>query len=149
MSDAETVVFDRPGNVCFGCSPTNDRGLQLQFVPVEAGVIESRYVVPGHFAGAPGIVHGGIQAALLDEIMGATISLTVGRKDFEREPIVTVDLSVHYLRPVKTGVPLTIRGRIVDRDKEFFFLEAEICGEDGRTCTKAEGRWKMVSHRRR
>ncbi|HEX2696640.1 MAG TPA: PaaI family thioesterase, partial [Anaerolineales bacterium] len=48
----------------------NPVGLHLHIYETEPGVIESQYIAPEHFQGYPGVLHGGIVAALLDEISG-------------------------------------------------------------------------------
>ena len=53
------IVNDRPDNVCFGCSPWNERGLQLEFTQHPDGLVESPYTAPPHFCGAEGVIHGG------------------------------------------------------------------------------------------
>ena len=62
---------------CFGCGPANPSGLKLRFYETDDGV-ESEYVVPSDLDGAPGIVHGGIQATLLDEVMCMTAYAKAG-----------------------------------------------------------------------
>ena len=66
MKIGETIVNDEADNVCFGCSPHNARGLQLRFVRTGPGTAECRFRAEAHWAGAPGVVHGGVQAAMLD-----------------------------------------------------------------------------------
>jgi len=53
---------DRNGR-CFGCGSGNPAGLRLEFFETEEGA-EVEYAVPPHLEGAPGIVHGGIQATM-------------------------------------------------------------------------------------
>ncbi len=75
--------------------------------------VESHYRVSRFFEGYPGIVHGGVQAAILDEIVGR-ISLI---KDFHSF-MMSVRLDVKYRHPVPVEVPLHIVGkREVLRDR--------------------------------
>ena len=68
MSAPEGVELSFPEDGgCFGCSPTNDTGLQLRFRRQGTRVVAG-YRIPDRFHGAPGIAHGGIVAAILDEI---------------------------------------------------------------------------------
>ena len=66
----EVIVIDAPDNVCFGCSPHNLQGLRMTFVKRGYGKVDSLCTLPDHYAVAPGVIHGGIQATLLDEVMG-------------------------------------------------------------------------------
>jgi acyl-coenzyme A thioesterase PaaI-like protein len=58
---------------CFVCGVENIQGLQIDFYEVEAGKVTAAITVPQHFQGYPGIVHGGIIAAMLDEVAGRTV----------------------------------------------------------------------------
>ena len=60
-------------------------------------VVESQYTIPGLFQGYPGIVHGGVQASILDEIAGR-ISLIEDMHAF----MMSVRLDVKYRHPVPT-----------------------------------------------
>lgn len=133
------VVNGDAGNRCFGCSPHNERGLRMTFVETAAGEAESRYVAPEHLCGAPGVVHGGVQATLLDEAMG--IAARAGGEEID---LVTVDFELRYRRPVPTGVPLRVRGRLVRAEGRDHFVEGEILGPDDERLTRATARWRRV-----
>jgi uncharacterized protein (TIGR00369 family) len=125
---------DRDGR-CFGCGARNPQGLHLEFFETEDGA-EVAYAVPGHLEGAPGVVHGGIQATLLDEAM----CMTAYAK--EATGVVTGELTVRYLRAVPTATPLLIRGRITERRAGSFFIEGRIClAATGEELTRARGRF--------
>lgn len=53
---------------CFVCGVENPIGLNLTFYSVGSGRVEAEYLVPKAYQGFPGVVHGGIVAAMLDEI---------------------------------------------------------------------------------
>ena len=56
--------------MCFVCGLQNPIGLHLHLYEIEPGLIETTYTAPAHFQGYPGVLHGGIVAALLDEVSG-------------------------------------------------------------------------------
>ena len=66
-------------------------------------MVESHYVVSKSYEGYPGIVHGGIQAAILDEIVGR-VSLIDDFHSF----MMSVRLDVKYRHPVPVEEPLHI-----------------------------------------
>ena len=102
------VVFSSDSlNTCFGCGSENPLGLRLLFFETDAGV-ECEWTAPPHVAGPPGIVHGGIQGTVLDEV------LCMAAFAKHATPVVTGELTVRYRRPAPTGVPLLVRGRIVE-----------------------------------
>ncbi len=138
MRRAISFAADGAGT-CYGCGPKNPSGLRLQFFETDEGV-EVDYVAPEHLAGAPGVVHGGVQATLLDEAMCMTAYAKAGT------PVVTGELTVRYVRAVPTGTPLKIRGRIAQHRARSFFIEGAITlAATGEELTRARGRFFAVS----
>lgn len=126
---------------CFGCGQDNDSGLRLQYRRTGEASVEARYVVPGHFMGADGVVHGGIQATLLDEVMGLAVHSMLAGEDHK---IVTVELNVRYRKVTPIESPLLIRASLVRTDGPNLFLSGEIVGEGGTVLTEADARWKRL-----
>jgi acyl-coenzyme A thioesterase PaaI-like protein len=93
---------------CFVCGLENPVGLQLKIYQIEAGVIETSYNAPEHFQGYPGVLHGGIVAALLDEISGRA---HMGNDPSSTRFMFTARLEVKYRQNVPTGKPLKIIGK--------------------------------------
>ena len=58
---------DLEGYNCFGCSPTNPWGLRCKFVD-EGEYVTCHWLPSENFQGFFHILHGGIQATLIDEI---------------------------------------------------------------------------------
>ncbi len=139
MSDP--ITLDDPDNHCFGCSPHNDRGLQLSFHSVDESTVWSEYTAEEYLGGAPGVIHGGIQAALLDETLGFAIE----NRYPDVDPwIVTVDFKLRYRRPVPTCERIIIHARFLRSEGKDFYVEGEIVNESGEVLTKAEARWREI-----
>jgi uncharacterized protein (TIGR00369 family) len=80
--------------------------LKLKFYEASAGEVTAETVVPEQYQGYPGIVHGGIVAALLDEVSG--------RAHIRGDPprfMYTARLEVRYRRNVPVGQPLRLVGK--------------------------------------
>jgi uncharacterized protein (TIGR00369 family) len=93
--------------MCFLCGMQNPVGLKLAFYDdLETQQVRSEFVVPDAFQGYPGVVHGGIVAAVLDETAGRAIML--GGDDDNL--FATMRLTVRYRRPTPTETPLTAVG---------------------------------------
>jgi len=136
-----------PGNAenrCFGCSPDNPRGLRLRFESGDDGEVWTEYAAPEELCGAPGVVHGGIQAALLDEVLGHAAHVGSQEDDFD---LVTVDFRLRYRRPAPTGTPLRIRGRLLRAEDRDYYVEGEIVDATGEVLTRAEARWRRIPPR--
>jgi len=140
----EEIVNDDPGNHRFGCSPHNEDGLRLRFVKTQNDVVETRYTAPSKFCGSEGVIHGGIQAAMLDEVLGVAAHACTDDEELE---IVTAEFRLNYRRPAPVGRPVVVRGRLVRTDGRDVYLEGEIIGEDGQTLTTAEARWRRIERR--
>jgi acyl-coenzyme A thioesterase PaaI-like protein len=94
--------------MCFVCGLENPVGLQLKIYQVEPGVIETSFTAPEHFQGYPGVLHGGITAAILDEISGRA---HMGGDPSAPRFMFTARLEVKYRKNVPIGQPLKIVGR--------------------------------------
>lgn len=94
--------------MCFICGLENPIGLHLHIYEVEPGVIETTYIAPEHFQGYPGVVHGGIVAALIDEISARA---QMGSDSNDPRFMFTAKLEVKYRQNVPTGKSLKIVGK--------------------------------------
>jgi acyl-coenzyme A thioesterase PaaI-like protein len=103
-----TFPIKQPNSkMCFICGLENPIGLHLHIYETEPGVIESKYIAPDHFQGYPGVLHGGIVAAILDEISGRVHMGDAVNPRF----MFTGKLEVKYRKNVPVGKLLKIVGR--------------------------------------
>jgi acyl-coenzyme A thioesterase PaaI-like protein len=137
-------IADEGYDRCYGCGAGNTLGLRMSFVHRD-GNAECLYTAPEHLAGAPGVIHGGVQATLLDEVMGHAVHFADADPDLD---IATVDLSLRYRLPAPVEVPLTIRGRLLRAEGRDFFVAGEIVSPSGEVLTTAESRWRRLGRRR-
>jgi gamma-glutamylcyclotransferase len=142
---ADRIAFDDPANRCFGCSPHNPRGLRLSFERRGRGVVETDYVAAPELCGMDGVIHGGVQAALLDEAMGFAVHAAFDDRD--ESDVATIELSLRYRRMAPTGQPLRIRGEFVRAEGRDVWVRGEIRDGAGRLCTEAESRWRRLGAR--
>lgn len=91
---------------CFVCGLQNPVGLHLRFFETAAGEVCADCEVPEKYQGYPGIVHGGIVAAMLDELAGRSL---MGGAEVTRF-MVTARLNVRYRKNVPVGEPLRLVG---------------------------------------
>ena len=103
-----TFPLKQPNSkMCFICGLENPIGLHLHIYETEPGVVESKYIAPDHFQGYPGVLHGGIVAAILDEISGRA---HMGNAENPRF-MFTGKLDVKYRKNVPVGKLLKIIGK--------------------------------------
>jgi uncharacterized protein (TIGR00369 family) len=96
------------------------------------GSVISQPVVPDTFEGHPGYLHGGIIATLLDEAMSKAVRV-LGR------PSMTRRIEVEYLRPVPSGAPLRIEGRVTHNEGRKHWAEAMILDAANHSLAQAKG----------
>jgi uncharacterized protein (TIGR00369 family) len=119
---------------CFACGVDNASGLQIHFYDNAEDEVHAHYTVPERFQGYPGMVHGGILATILDEL--------VGRAVMARDPtqfMVSAKLTVRYRKPVPTEQLLVLFGKVLRRRGRIATAKAEVRLVDGTLCVEAEG----------
>jgi acyl-coenzyme A thioesterase PaaI-like protein len=94
--------------MCFICGLENPVGLHLHIYEVGPGVIETTYTAPEHFQGYPGVLHGGIVGAIIDEISGRA---HMGSDPNNPRFMFTAKLEVKYRKNVPVGKALKIIGK--------------------------------------
>ena len=94
--------------MCFICGLENPVGLHLHIYEVEPGILETTYTAPEHFQGYPGVLHGGIVGAIIDEISGRA---HMGNDPENPRFMFTAKLEVKYRQNVPVGKPLKIIGK--------------------------------------
>lgn len=76
-------------------------------LPAEEGALEyaTEVVFGPHHQGGPGIAHGGVVGAALDEACGLLAT-------WHRFPTVTARIAIRFRRPARIGVPLLARAHV-------------------------------------
>jgi acyl-coenzyme A thioesterase PaaI-like protein len=110
QTQAENIARKRQPNSrhCFICGMENPVGLHLHIYETAPGEVESTYVAPEHFQGYPGVLHGGIVAAIIDEISGRA---HMGSDPLDPRFMFTARLEVKYRKNVPIGKQLKIVGK--------------------------------------
>jgi uncharacterized protein (TIGR00369 family) len=114
-----TPMLHAAQNRCFGCGQGNPAGLRLEFLLAADGSVVSLPTIPDSFEGPSGLLHGGIIATLLDETMSKAVRAR-GLTGMTRQ------IEVDYLRPVPSGAPIRIEGRVVRSEGRKHWTEARI-----------------------
>lgn len=120
---------------CFVCGVDNECGLKLEFFQTTPGEVVVDTVLPDHYQGYPGIVHGGIVASLVDEVLGR---VHMGNDTGNPRFMYTAKMTIQYRHPVPTGKPIKIIGHSIKTKKRSATSKAEIQGPDGKILVEAE-----------
>lgn len=120
---------------CFGCSPNNEKGLKLNF-ELDGDEVVARWSPQKWAEGFRNILHGGIQAALLDELCSWVVQAvckTVG---------VTTSMEISYRRAVLVSDgEITLRARLTEQSSRMAYVEGKIINRDGIVCATARCRF--------
>jgi len=116
----------------FVCGRENPAGLKMEFYELEPGVVESRLKVPQDFGGYPGVVHGGVISAMLDECSGRAAQ--TGPKEF----MFTSEIKVRFRKTVPTEKPIVVTGKLARRRNRVAFATGEIRNEEGELLAECE-----------
>jgi uncharacterized protein (TIGR00369 family) len=124
---------------CFACSPNNSSGLQLQFF-TNGDKVVSWLKVPRHMSGWDHIVHGGVIATMLDEIMGWTALHLL------KKMTLTKAITIEFLKPVYVGVDIRIEGMPLEvkNDREAV-MHGLLFNKEDELCAKATGTFALFT----
>ncbi len=134
-----------PGNECFGCGPSNPRGLRIRSF-VEGDQVVATWRPEPHHLAFGNVMNGGICGALLDcHSNWAAAHHIMKAAGGEAPPCtVTADFHVTLRRPTPMDRPLTLRARVVEASGDRAVVEATI-GADGKVTASCRGTFVAVS----
>lgn len=92
---------------CFVCGVANPVGLKLHFFETAPGEVTAECTLPEQYQGYPGVAHGGIVAAMLDEVSGRAFMRSGDKPRF----MYTARLEVRYRQNVPVGKPIRVVGK--------------------------------------
>ena len=119
---------------CFACGARNPIGIHMQVQYLEDIVAaESRLALPREFQGWQEVIHGGILATLLDEIMMHAVWHFAG-------PGVTLGLEVQFRQPLAPEEMVLVRGKLTETKGRRLKAQGEIIRQaDNRLSPTARG----------
>ncbi|HSR48299.1 MAG TPA: PaaI family thioesterase [Anaerolineales bacterium] len=129
-----TKPIKQPGSkTCFVCGVENDHGFRLSFYETSEETVEAKTSIPKHFQGYPGVAHGGVVTALLDEV--AVRAGTCGEPE---HMMVTAKIEVRFRKNVPVEQPLRLVGTLIERKPRATRAKGEILLPDGTLGAEAE-----------
>jgi uncharacterized protein (TIGR00369 family) len=123
---------------CFVCGESNPIGLNLRF-ETEGQIVRTRFTPRPEHIGFKQVVHGGIAATLLDEIM--VWACAVQTKQFAY----CAELTVRFLSPLRPGQEVLANAELTaNRRNKIFEAKGEIKDRDGKLLASAAGKYLPV-----
>ena len=129
-------IFD---DYCFACGARNPIGIRMQVKYLEdIAAAESILALPKEFQGWQEVIHGGILATLLDEIMMHAIWHFAGAG-------VTLGIDVQFRQPLAPAAMILVRGRITETKGRRLKAKGEIIRQaDNRLIANSLGRFLLL-----
>jgi acyl-coenzyme A thioesterase PaaI-like protein len=118
---------------CFVCGLSNPFGLKLRFYETGPGEVCAECTLDEQYQGYPGVVHGGIVAAMLDE--------AAGRSHMGGDPprfMYTARLEIRYRKNVPIGKPIRLVGRAGDSKRRTAASSSAIYDQNGTLLAEAD-----------
>jgi uncharacterized protein (TIGR00369 family) len=123
---------------CFVCGESNAIGLNLRF-ETDGHLVKTRFTPRTEHIGFKQVVHGGIIATLLDEIMVWACLAQTKRFAY------CAEFTVRFLNPLRPGEDTTATGELVaNRRDRIFEAKAEIKDSSGKILATATGKYLPV-----
>ena len=123
---------------CFVCGDANPLGLKLRF-DTDGRVVRARFQPCENHVGFKGVVHGGITATVLDEVMVWACAVATRRFAY------CAELNVRYLRPLAPAAETAVTGELVENRKgRIFEAKAALLDIAGRSYVEATGKYLPI-----
>ena len=118
---------------CFVCGRKNPKGLYLTFADNGRDEVHTHFNLGDEYQGYPGVLHGGIVAAILDEVIGRVAMI-----HDHHHLMMSVVLQVKYRQPVPLHTDLHAVGRVVRLRGRLGKAEGGIYTAEGALLAEAE-----------
>lgn len=124
-------------NNCFVCGPDNPIGLNLEFL-TENGLTWTEFTADTKYEGYKGILHGGIIATILDEVMiKAAIAQDI--------VCVTAGMEIRFKAPAEIKSKFRCEARVLSVKGRLIETEGFMRDESGKVIAEATGKFLTVS----
>ena len=131
MKKIKNPWIGQEGYQCIGCCPTNDAGLKMEFYE-DGDDIVCLWKPQARYQGWINVLHGGIQALLLDEISGWVVSRKL------QTAAVTAKMELQYKKSISTNEEcLEVRGRVLSQRRNLADIEACIYDGNKELCCRS------------
>ncbi len=133
-----------PHNACFGCGPSNPKGLRIRSF-VHGEEVTAEWKPEPHHEAFPGMLNGGIIGALLDCHSNWTAAWHLMKQSGASSPpcTVTADYSIKLLRPTPTDGVVQLIAAVAESKEDRAIVEARLMA-GGKVCATCRGTFVAV-----
>jgi len=121
------------------CGLENSLGLKAAFYELENGELAAIFIPADQHQSYPGILHGGMISAILDEVIGRAFML-----QSSDSMGMTIELKVTYLKPVPLNEEMKVFGRITHEDAKIFEGTSEIILAVGKIAARGHAKFMKL-----
>lgn len=125
--------FLREDNMCFACSPRNPIGLKLKFEQ-DGDTCRTYFLAGPEHQGWNGVLHGGLVATLLDEVMAQWL----WGRDITA---MTAEISTRYSKAVPIGEKLTLEANMLSDRGRLVEMAGKLILPDGTVAARAKAKF--------
>jgi acyl-coenzyme A thioesterase PaaI-like protein len=121
------------------CGADHPHSLGVELFAGDGVTVTGRYTVGEYEQGAPGIAHGGVLAAVMDELLGSLNWMLMS-------PAVTYRLQTSFHRPVPVGATLYLEAEVIEvaEGRVHCRGRARLNVPDGPVAVRADGEFRQV-----
>ncbi len=123
-------------SMCFACSKINPIGLKLVFEH-DGDVCRTHFVAGPEHQGWDGVMHGGLVATMLDEIMAQWL----WKRGIK---IMTAEMTARYSKAVPIGEKITVEGQMVSQRGRLVEMAAQAILPDGSVAARATAKFLKI-----
>ncbi len=113
--------------------------LGVKFNRYEEGVCDIELLIKPEHLNIAGGVHGGIISSLLDISLSGAVTSTI--PDRKAEQVVTMQMSINFLRGASLGDTLRAKAEIIKRGSTIVYIEGSIHDQNDKLIARASGDW--------
>lgn len=126
-------------NYCFVCGKDNPKGFKIKVRYLDGELAaETQLSLPREYQGWAAVIHGGILATLLDEMMAHAVWHFAG-------PGLTLNLEVRFHAPLQPGEEIRVRGVLHTRNGSRRLAGGEIIRlADGQRIASGKSRFLLI-----
>ncbi|NEW06550.1 PaaI family thioesterase [Paenibacillus sp. SYP-B3998] len=129
---------ERIQRLAAAAEPTFWGFLGCEFVSIKDDVITIALEAKQQHLNLIGIVHGGVLSSLLDNAMGIIV-MTARPED----KVVTTNLNVHFVAPLKEG-RLLVSAEIIHQSRKMITTQGRVTDSEGNLGTMGTGTFRVI-----
>ncbi|MGD1843727.1 MAG: PaaI family thioesterase [Thermonemataceae bacterium] len=112
--------------------PPFTKWLNGTIIAAEEGTIEMYFTVRKEMTNPLGLLHGGVQAAILDDIIGITVAT------FDKpSPSVSINISVDFLGKAYEGDTIFAKSIVIRQGRQVIHMAGELRNQEQKLIAKA------------